>query len=190
MCSQRSSDPGRDPLTDPEEPSDLPGQDQSFAGVGRLCPRCGYQNRARSQFCGDCGAPLGGYCSQCGRPIEAGLLLCEACSVAPGAPSASPGRCQSCGFDNEMEAKVCQTCGARLLVNCARCGSLIPASFRYCPRCGFQPSKLVLDRVAGRFEPPEHEDRRPLLALDFSSGLMIALIILSVVLMLYILLDI
>jgi hypothetical protein len=85
---------------------------------------------------------------------------------------------------------VCQQCGARLLANCPQCGALNRASFSFCPRCGFDYSRFVADRLIPVTPRSEPEPAQPGKRLSPSSIVMAALMALSVALMVYILLQI
>lgn len=174
-CSSRKRD----------RPAILTHDPEPAPAEGALCPSCGHSNRPQSQFCGSCGAPLARYCPHCGQLVAAAVVCCDRCAVDH--PPATLGRCQTCGSSNELDAERCQQCGARLLINCAHCDALIPASFSHCPQCGFDCSRQVVDRVVERFETPQEEAGRPWPSLDASTALMSALIILSLALMVYIL---
>jgi uncharacterized membrane protein YvbJ len=168
----------------------LSQRSRAVAGTGPLCPRCGGQNRQGSQFCAHCGEPLGRYCHQCGQLIPPDLELCDRCSTGSLALTVVAGRCQTCGEQNDPEAKRCVKCGARLLLNCARCGSPQPASFNFCPRCGFEQSRLVTDRLLGGIDLEEREESPRQARSKLSWALMGALMVLSVALMVQILLEI
>ncbi len=181
----RNEDGGTSPTIDspPPQPGD---QSVDRTRTMPICPACGSPNRPRSQFCFDCGAPLGRYCPRCGEPIPRDLNYCPRCSDAQSGASAAAARCQRCGFENESQAELCQQCGARLLANCPQCGSLNQASLTYCPHCGFNYSRYVADRLVGTPPKPEPGVQRAR-RLHPSTILMAALIVFSVLLMLYIL---
>jgi hypothetical protein len=72
------------------------------ASSGRVtCPRCGTDNSADDQFCGNCGADL-----------------TTAAVAAPADPAAAPEtalvRCPSCGTANPASRSFCQKCGSKL----------------------------------------------------------------------------
>jgi hypothetical protein len=129
--------------------------------------------------------PLAGYCPYCGRVVAPGVVCCERCALDH--PPATLGKCQTCGFSNDLDAERCGRCGARLLTNCALCNAVIPGSFSYCPQCGFDCSRQVVERVVERFEVPKVEAGRSWPSLSVSTVLMGALMVLSVALMVYIL---
>lgn len=185
MTSQSGERPAARSPSHPDGPARPIDEPEPLLAEGPSCPACGHRNRQHSQFCGACGAPLASYCPHCGQIVAAGVVCCDRCS--PAQPPASVGKCQSCGFANDIDAERCQKCGARLLTHCAHCACLIPASVSYCPQCGFERSRQVVDRVVERFEAHEEEGVRAWPVLDVSWGLMVALIVLSVALMIYIL---
>lgn len=152
-----------------------------------VCPDCGSLNRPRSQFCADCGTPLRRYCPHCGKRIAMDLDACELCASVGGQSTTSVTRCQRCGFENEKQAEFCQQCGARLMADCPQCGATIQSTFGFCPRCGFGYSQFVAGKVvpapASRDPTPTEPGQR----LRPSTLIMAALVVLSVVLMLYIL---
>jgi hypothetical protein len=181
----RNAEGGTSPTIDspPSQPGD---QSVNRTRTTPVCPECGSPNRPQSQFCADCGAPLRRYCPHCGEPIPMGLDSCPRCSEARGGPSALAARCQRCGFENDSQAELCQQCGARLLANCPQCGSLNQASLTYCPHCGFNYSRYVADRLVGTPAKPEPEVQQAG-RLHPGTILMAALIVISVLLMLYVL---
>ena len=96
------------------------------------------------------------------------------------------GRCQRCGFQSGEEDESCLQCGARLLVNCPRCGTLTTASFSYCSRCGFNYSRFVTDKLLHRLDENPEPTVQPAPRFTPSSILMVVLITLSLFLMAYI----
>jgi uncharacterized membrane protein YvbJ len=78
-------------------------------------------------------------------------------------------------------------CGARLLAECPHCGAVTQAFFSFCPRCGFNYTRFVTDRVVRGLQGSEEQGNRSGRKLDMSSALMIALVIVSVLVMIYVL---
>lgn len=97
-------------------------------------------------------------------------------SSQPGDQSVDPTRvrpiCPACGSTNRPQSQFCADCGAPLRT--------------YCPHCGFDYSRFVAGRLIGRATKPESEAEQPRRPHP-STILMAALIVLSVLLMLYIL---
>lgn len=155
--------------------------------AGRVCPVCGGHNREQSQFCSDCGAALLNYCPQCGRQIALEDDLCDDCLRSGRQTPLVAGRCQRCGRQNDPSAELCQRCGARLLAECPHCGAVTQVSFGFCPRCGFNYSRFVTDRLVGGLQGSAEQGQRSGRKLDISTVVMIALIIVSVLVMIYIL---
>jgi hypothetical protein len=187
MSSQ--SDHGRS--SKPQESRGESGGIATPAGHTRpVCRVCGSHNREQSRFCADCGAALLNYCPQCGRQIAIDDILCDDCAQAGRQVLLAAGRCQSCGWQNDQSAEACGQCGARLLVKCPQCAAVVPASFSFCPRCGFQYSRLVTDRLVGEAPKGEEQRKRRAPKLDFSLILMIVMSAVSVLVMIYILSEI
>jgi ribosomal protein L40E len=48
--------------------------------------------------------------------------------------------CRKCSTQTVQGAKFCHTCGTaiELILNCASCGSLLPAMASFCPQCGYK----------------------------------------------------
>jgi len=186
MSSQSSQDPrGRSPQTQ-EPKADSDGRRAPAQRAGPVCPACGERNREQSQFCSQCGAALLTYCTRCGRQVALDEDLCDHCSSPETQSAVLAGRCQRCGFQSGQEAESCLQCGARLLVKCPQCDALTAATFDYCPRCGFNYSRFVTDRLLHRLDESQEASARPGLRFNPSSILMIILVTLSVLLMVYI----
>ena len=151
------------------------------------CPVCGSHNREQSRFCADCGAALLKYCPQCGRQIAIEGHLCDDCSRSGRQTPLVAGRCQRCGCQNDQNAESCVRCGARLLAQCPHCGAVTQAFFSFCPRCGFNYTRFVTDRLVRGLQGSEEQGNRSGRKLDISSALMIALVIASVLVMIYVL---
>ncbi len=150
-----------------------------------ICPECGSQNREEGLFCAQCGAPLARYCRQCGSKIAATGEVCEQCGAQQQAPPTA-GACQRCGSQNNNDSEFCQECGARLLITCPQCGTLIGAPLNFCAGCGFNYSRFVTERLAAK---PGQETEQVTESSYFafvSSAIMIALVMLSIVLIVYI----
>src|SRR6266446_3494448 len=45
-------------------------------------------------------------------------------------------RCPSCQFDNPVENKFCEQCGARMELRCSSCDAPIRAGAKFCGTCG------------------------------------------------------
>jgi uncharacterized membrane protein YvbJ len=73
------------------------------------------------------------------------------------------------------------------LVKCPECGAVAPASFSFCPRCGFNYSRFVTDRLVQGLPDSEEQGHRSRRKVDFSLALMVALSVVSVLVMIYIL---
>jgi class 3 adenylate cyclase len=60
--------------------------------------------------------------------------------------------CQSCGFDNQEEARFCGRCGEPLVAPCPTCGAPVTPGLAFCTSCGspVQPAS----------RPPSGEERR------------------------------
>jgi len=161
----------------------------SAAGVAslRICPQCGFKNREDSKFCGHCGASLVKHCPQCGARIPIGARFCECCGTDCEQALISGERCQRCGFQNDQNAEFCAQCGARLLVGCPQCKAMTRATLSFCIHCGFDYSRFVTEKVMGKVEEKTAGGRESVEARGPASGIMIALIILSLVLIIYIL---
>ena len=186
-----SSQQGQSRSPKPEESGVESGGIATPAGhTSPVCPVCGSHNREQSRFCADCGAALLNYCPQCGRQIAIDDILCDDCSRSGRQIPLAAGRCQRCGCQNDQGAESCVRCGARLLAQCPDCGAVTQASFSFCPRCGFNYSRFVTDRLVRGPEESEEQGNRSGRKLDISSGLMIALAVVSVLVIIYILCQI
>ncbi|NIN65811.1 MAG: zinc-ribbon domain-containing protein [Anaerolineae bacterium] len=167
-------------------------QDLEHVASLPTCSECGSRNREGGRFCGQCGAPLAEYCPQCGSKIPASVGFCERCGTEHGQAAAFEGKCQRCGTQNEKNAEFCKECGGRLLVVCPRCDAVMGTSANFCARCGFNYSQFVTGRLTGK--PEEETDRDQGKDLSYfnivSNAVMIALVILSIVLIIYILAQI
>ena len=152
-----------------------------------VCPVCATLNREQSRFCAECGASLFRYCPDCGQRIGAELESCTDCSLEGGQATLPAGRCQRCGFQSDPTAELCERCGARLLSRCPQCDAFNNAAVNFCPRCGFNYSQLVTRALAHRLEVSEEKAPPARRTLTYGSALMIALVVLSVLVMLYIL---
>ena len=53
------------------------------------CPRCRAENRARAQFCRECGTRLEAVCPACGLRVEPTSRFCDACGAPLGAAATS-----------------------------------------------------------------------------------------------------
>jgi predicted amidophosphoribosyltransferase len=173
----------------PTKPQEEAGDDYSVS-ERPICPECGSSNRPQSQFCADCGTPLHKYCPHCGQRIPMDREVCELCAGTRGQSITSATRCQRCGFENESQAELCQRCGARLMADCPQCGATIQSSLSFCPRCGFAYSQFVAGKVVPAPARRDPTPTRPSQRIHPSTLTMVALIILSVALMLYILSEI
>ena len=47
----------------------------------RVCPSCGYENRADSRFCSGCGTPFTSICSSCGKENQPDARFCDQCGT-------------------------------------------------------------------------------------------------------------
>ncbi len=74
-----------------------------------------------------------------------------------------------------------------MLVKCPHCAAVTPASFSFCPRCGFNYSRFVTDRVVRGFPGSKEQGNRSGRKVDISVVLMVALSLVSVLVMIYIL---
>ncbi len=88
-------------------------------------------------------------CSQCGgSPLKDngdGTISCPFC----GSTFAHPERvCPRCETVNELDARLCVSCGAKLREPCVRCGALNPAKAAYCHECGARLD--LLEHIAAR----------------------------------------
>jgi predicted nucleic acid-binding Zn ribbon protein len=182
-----SSQQGQSHRPKPEESSAEAGGATLTGYTGPVCPACGSHNREQSQFCSECGAALLNYCPQCGRQISPDEQLCSDCAKAGRQIPLAAGRCQSCGWQNDQGVESCRHCGARLLVKCPHCGAVTPASFSFCPRCGFDYSRFVTDRLVRGLPGGEEQGHRSGRKVDISLALMVALSVVSVLVMIYIL---
>ena len=45
-------------------------------------------------------------------------------------------KCSACQHDNELSAKFCQECGAKLVRACSACNTVLDAAAKFCPECG------------------------------------------------------
>ena len=60
---------------------------------------------------------------------------------SPASGAALPGAiCQKCSTQTVQGAKFCHGCGSAidLIMNCASCGSLLPAKALFCAQCGYK----------------------------------------------------
>ncbi len=159
-------------------------ESNSSSGV---CPQCGFENRERSRFCGHCGTALVRYCPRCGARMPISAAFCERCSTDRDHTAVSGERCQQCGFQNDEHAEFCTHCGARLLIECPQCGAMARARFNFCAACGFDYSAFVTQKVIEKLKGHKAEEKDPARARSISSGIMIALIIFSIIIAIYIL---
>ncbi len=150
-----------------------------------ICPECGAHNREAGLFCAQCGAPLARYCHQCGSKITATVEICERCGARQQDLSAAEA-CQRCGSRIDDGSEFCQECGARLLITCPQCGALIGASLNFCTGCGFNYSRFVTERLAAKPGKQAKQVRESSYFAFVSSAIMIALVMLSIVLIVYI----
>ena len=88
-------------------------------------------------------------CSQCGgSPLKDngdGTISCPFC----GSTFAHPERvCPRCETVNELDARLCVSCGEKLREPCVRCGALNPVNATYCHECG--AGLDLLEHIAAR----------------------------------------
>lgn len=88
-------------------------------------------------------------CAQCGgSPLKDngdGTLVCPFC----GSTFAHPDRvCPRCETVNELDARLCVSCGEKLREPCVRCGALNPVNASYCHECG--AGLDLLEHIAAR----------------------------------------
>lgn len=155
--------------------------------ISRICPQCGSKNRDRSQFCAECGAPLFEYCPQCGGKMATTARFCERCAFDYARIHRSEQHCQWCGAQNPVRADLCRECGARLRTRCPQCGTTTEAQYRFCPLCGFDRSRFVSEKLLAKLDTQSGTPEESAFALDLSSGFMIILTIISIILDAYIL---
>ncbi len=152
-----------------------------------ICPQCGFNNKEDSRFCSHCGASLVRYCPECGAKLPTGTTLCEGCGTDLHPTLLSGERCQQCGFQNDEEAEFCAQCKARLLIECPQCGAMTRARLNFCAHCGFGYSRFVTQKVIEKLGGNKEEAKEPAYARGLSAGIMIALIIFSIIVAVYIL---
>lgn len=152
-----------------------------------VCPQCGADNLKGSQVCGQCGALLAEYCPHCGSKLDPHSHLCERCGSEYETLAQAGELCQQCGSSNDTLAECCRGCGARLRIKCPRCGATTGAKHNFCPHCGFGYSRFVSDRVIDGLDRHSERGEESALALDLRSGMIIALITISIILDVYIL---
>jgi ribosomal protein L40E len=88
-------------------------------------------------------------CSQCGgSPLKDngdGTISCPFC----GSTFAHPERvCPRCETVNELDARLCVSCGEKLREPCVRCGALNAVNASYCHECG--AGLDLLEHIAAR----------------------------------------
>jgi uncharacterized membrane protein YvbJ len=116
--------------------------------------------------------------------------LCERCVTEHGQAPAFEGKCQLCGTQNDKDAEFCKECGGRLLIVCPRCDAVMGSSVNFCARCGFNYSQFVTGRLTGRPEEETDEGKEFSYTTVVSNAVLIALVMLSIVLIIYILAQI
>lgn len=187
MSSPASRSPNDGGFNDEDFQRDSRGDCTGSVDSPPTCPQCGSLNREGSQFCSQCGAALVRYCPQCGVTIPTGAYLCEGCSIESKAVPISHGRCQRCGSQADEHAEFCGECRARLLVRCPQCGTMTRATLSFCPYCRFAYSRFVTEKLVRKHGEEETEDSEPSYVARLSSAIMVALMILSILLVVYIL---
>jgi uncharacterized membrane protein YvbJ len=95
--------------------------------------------------------------------------------------------CQQCGSTNQENVQLCAHCGARLLVECPQCGTMNPATLNLCHQCGFDYSQFVTQQVMERVGSKVTEQRQAARGALLSSVLTAALVIFSIIIVVYIL---
>ena len=163
------------------------GHTMQHLAISPICPQCGSANRDQSRFCGECGAPLSRYCPQCGSKMATTARFCERCGFEYERIQRPKQPCQRCGSQNETHAEFCRECGARLRIRCPQCGTMTQAQHSFCPQCGHDHSGFVSEKLLAKLDRPGEAPQEPALSLDLSSGVMIALVIISIILDIYIL---
>jgi len=123
-----------------------PSQAESFLP----CPRCGFPNKPRASSCTECGAALAKYCPRCGAGLELQMQFCDQCGANYEDLSSPDGGCQWCGFQNAKDTRLCDKCGARLIITCPSCEAEMKAGLDFCRACGFDYGTLL-----------ESEEREP-----------------------------
>ncbi|HVF99718.1 MAG TPA: adenylate/guanylate cyclase domain-containing protein [Chloroflexia bacterium] len=58
-------------------------------------------------------------------------------------------KCSNCAYQNPVEAKFCQNCGNRLLLNCPDCSTTNDRDARFCKNCGTKLQDAVTQASAG-----------------------------------------
>lgn len=163
------------------------GHSTESATSSWICPQCGFNNREESKLCGHCGASLVKYCPQCGGKIPTGATFCEHCSTDRDRTLVSGERCQQCGFQNDEDAELCAQCEARLLIECPQCGAMTRARHNFCAHCGFDYSRFVTQEVIEKLGGKSARAKEAVYARGPSAGIMLALIIFSIIVAIYIL---
>lgn len=107
------------------------------------CPRCGFGNAPQASSCGECGAELAKHCPACGATLELRMRFCDQCGANYEDLSSPDGQCQWCGFQNMREAKLCEKCGARLIITCPTCEAEMKAGLDFCIACGLDYGTLL-----------------------------------------------